>query len=566
MIEATFVGQPPRETSAICRTSLGALATTIEATTAGRSTRETSVIGCASSGTLATLNEAMFVGQSPRETPAIGWVLNEGTLATSNTTNEASHVCRSARESLSISRVGRIVSLFVLLLMFCPWPTIAAERGEKTASKKTERPQKTIIQVADVEVASSAPEVLDGALAPLETTTVVPELEQPGARSWTLPELEAIANTSHPLLQRDLSRIDSARGDALQAGLYPNPRFDTNNPQVFAGQNSTFNAGVQQEFVVMGKKRLDRAAGVKVVQQNEFAYVQDRFGLLTASRRQFYIVLAAERRVRALKKLRDVTSSSVETGRKLQADAGEIPPIDVLVLRIDNERVEAELENRVRILRGERKQLAALVGDRSIGEDQFEGNLYVAPPQYDEEIISRFATLDSAYVQIQKLEIERNEILLQRACVEPYPNVNLGPAYQWGLTNGSEQFWLTVTFPIPTWDRNQGNIQSSRAEVAASRMNLEAIQLDQLRQVADTFSQHRGLRMKAAKYKDEIIPNTLRTLQLAKDGYRKGEYDFPRFLQIQRTFVEVNMDYIDLLENVWTTAAQLSGLLQLESF
>ena len=72
--------------------------------------------------------------------------------------------------------------------------------------------------------------------------------------------------------------------------------------------------------------------------------------------------------------------------------------------------------------------------------------------------------------------------------------------------------------------------------------------------------------MQATKYKTEIIPNTFKTLQLAKKGYRSGEYDFPRFLQVQRTFVEVNMDYIDLLENVWTSAAELSGLLQLESF
>ena len=54
-------------------------------------------------------------------------------------------------------------------------------------------------------------------------------------------------------------------------------------------------------------------------------------------------------------------------------------------------------------------------------------------------------------------------------------------------------------------------------------------------------------------------------MQLAA-SYQMGEYDFPRFLQVQRTFVESNMAYIDILERVWTTAAELSGLLQLESF
>ena len=497
---------------------------------------------------LATSNEA-FIGNRQRRVSA--FVRSDKSVA-GNILD---------RRRFTVSSIRLLTT--VILLAFSYWPVSAAEPNSDVANKKPTRKRQAVVQVVNEETSTPATNV---SMEATDTGSNPPELEMQSARSWTLSELEAIANTSHPVLQRDLSRIDSARGDALQAGLYPNPHFDTNNPQVFNGQSSLFNAGVMQEFVTKGKKRLDRAAGIKIVQQNEFAYVQDRFALLSAIRQQFFTVIAAERRVSALKRLRDVTSSSVETGKELQDRAGEIPPIDVLVLQIDSERVEAELENRTRLLRGARKQLATLVGDQSINQDRFEGNLYELPPQYDEEILNRFATLDSAYVQIQKLEIERNEILLQRAVVEPYPNITLGPAYQWGLTNGSEQFWLTVTFPIPTWDRNQGNIQSQRADLAASRMNLEAIKLDQLRHVADTFAKHRGVRMQATKYKNEIIPNTFKTLQLAKKGYRSGEYDFPRFLQVQRTFVEVNMDYIDLLENVWTSAAELSGLLQLESF
>lgn len=451
----------------------------------------------------------------------------------------------------------------VILLAFQAWPSGAEEPRGRSARDQSSGKRSTIIQTAnEVPADAQSPEFK----AESELPSPIAAEYKPTGRTWTLSDLEQIANSMHPVLQRDVLKIDAARGDALQAGLYPNPRFDTNNPQVFSGPTSTFNAGFQQEIVVRGKKRLDRAAAVKVVQQNEFAYVQDRFGLLTAVRQQFYTVLAAERRVKALTKLQEITSSSLETGKELVRRAGEIPPIDVLVLEIDSQRVEADLENAVRILRGARNQLAAIVGDQSISDDEFTGSLFDPPPQYDEQILKHFASMDSAYVQIQKLEIERNEILLKRAIVEPYPNVNLGPAYQWGLQNGNEQYWLTLTFPIPTWDRNQGAIQSQRAELAASRQNLEAVKLEQLRRVADAFSRNRAVRMQATKYEKEIIPNVRKTLRLAKNGYQMGEYDFPRFLQVQRTFVEVNMAYIDLLETVWTSAAELSGLLQLESF
>ena len=452
---------------------------------------------------------------------------------------------------------------YAILMIVCgsPWLMDAAEPRLSNSRPHAARVSETVVPVKSEELPAPAPATTDSDSPSVETPR-----KSGSVRTWTLLELEAIADEIHPALQRDRARIESARGDALQAGLLPNPRFDSNNPQVFNGQNSLFNAGIMQEFVVKGKKRLDRAAATKVVQQTEFAYVQDRFALRAAIRQQFYVVLAAERRLKVLKKLQEISASSLATGKVLEERAGQLAHIDVLILELDNQRVQAELENSLRLLQGARNQLAAIVGDPSITSDHFEGSLYASPPQYDEAILNEFSTSNSAYVQIAKLDVERSEILLKRAVAEPYPNVTLGPAYQWGLTQGNQQYWLSVTFPIPAWDRNQGGILAAGADVAGARKNVEAIQLEQLRKVAEAYSRHRAVRAQATKYRNEIIPNAMKTLNLARKGFAAGEYDFIRYLQVQRTVIEANMAYIDLLENVWTSAAALSGLLQVETF
>jgi outer membrane protein TolC len=51
-----------------------------------------------------------------------------------------------------------------------------------------------------------------------------------------------------------------------------------------------------------------------------------------------------------------------------------------------------------------------------------------------------------------------------------------------------------------------------------------------------------------------------------EDGYLKGEFDLTRLLQAQRTLTETNVDFIDALKEVWTTAAELAGMLQVEEF
>ena len=179
---------------------------------------------------------------------------------------------------------------YAIFMIFCgsPWLADAAEPRLSNSRQNAARVSETVVPVKGEELPAPAPATTDSD-SPSDDT----HPESGSVRTWTLLELEAVADEIHPALQRDRARIESARGDALQAGLLPNPRFDSNNPQVFNGQNSLFNAGVMQEFVVKGKKRLDRAAATKVVQQTEFAYVQDRFALRAAIRQQFYVVLAA---------------------------------------------------------------------------------------------------------------------------------------------------------------------------------------------------------------------------------------------------------------------------------
>ena len=71
----------------------------------------------------------------------------------------------------------------------------------------------------------------------------------------------AMAMMSHPRLFEANARVSEAQGSAVQAGLYPNPRIDSGNPQVI-GPNRTgvYSIGVTQEIVRGKKLQLDQAA------------------------------------------------------------------------------------------------------------------------------------------------------------------------------------------------------------------------------------------------------------------------------------------------------------------
>ena len=381
----------------------------------------------------------------------------------------------------------------------------------------------------------------------------------------TLETLTQMAEENNPILRRNRARVAASQGDALQLGLWENPKFDTNNPQVFAGRNSAFNVGFAQEIPVMGKKRLDRAAGEKFVHQQQYAYVQERMDLLTNVREQFYKVDAAQRRVKLYKLLYKLTQQSANSAQKV-FEAGQTARVDALLLQIDSETVAANLANSERLLTGARKQLAALIGVPSVAHEEVKGNLHERPPEYDDQVLQQFVTSQSAIMQIAKLDVDRNRIILRRAEVEKYPNPYVGPAYQVGVVQGQESFWFNISFPITVWNRNQGGVASARASVRQAEEQVNATQLDQLKKLADAYSRYQATQVQADKYRQEIIPRTQQAYHFVLEGRKHSAIDQLQFLQAQRTMVETHVAYLGILENLWQAAADLAGLLQLDQF
>ncbi len=101
--------------------------------------------------------------------------------------------------------------------------------------------------------------------ASLRCATVVSADEPPPstdsaavAPGLTLEELVALAESSSPVLRQAAAEVESMRGKAYQAGLYPNPVASGGATQL-AGDESQYFAALSQEIVTKRKLQLDQA-------------------------------------------------------------------------------------------------------------------------------------------------------------------------------------------------------------------------------------------------------------------------------------------------------------------
>ena len=85
----------------------------------------------------------------------------------------------------------------------------------------------------------------------------------------SLSEFSLLALQNHPQMNIARAAVEKARGEAVQARLYPNPTLAGSSPQL-AGADSQWNGFVAQEFVTAGKLKLSQQAALRGVQRVEY--------------------------------------------------------------------------------------------------------------------------------------------------------------------------------------------------------------------------------------------------------------------------------------------------------
>ena len=400
---------------------------------------------------------------------------------------------------------------------------------------------------------------------PAEAAVALPVDAAHGPSPTRLPEFVDLAMRSHPRLRQALAAVEAARGKAVQARLYPNPVIAGFTPQA-AGLDSQWSGTVAQDIVTAGKLRLSQQAALREVQKAEYELIRARFDVLRDVRQGFYTLLVAQRRLEIYKLLLDIAKRSFEIGRQL-ADAGEGTKADVLFWSIERDRAEVRLLNSTVFIETGRRQLAAAVGLPRADVGRIEADLFQKLPDFELKTLQEAVVQRNARPRAAEAEIARAQWALERAAVQPIPNVNLMGGYQRQVGGPPQDQGLAqVMLAVPLFDRNQGNIRSARADIATSRADLRSIELDLATQAAQAIANYRTAQRLTAWYEQYILPKARETVQLTQTLYGRGEVTFLSLLQAQRILTETELAFVEAQLDRWTGAVQIADLLQLQEF
>jgi outer membrane protein, heavy metal efflux system len=381
--------------------------------------------------------------------------------------------------------------------------------------------------------------------------------------SLGLDDVIRLAMERNPKLSQAAFAIDAARGKADQAGRMPNPTVLVEGQELgdAMGPGGIWTAPFfSQEFVTAGKLRLARAAANREADQATLQLHAQRFALIGAVRQGYFDVLTLQRRAEILGELVQLAEKSVDNTRRL-LEARQAARLDLLQMEVELERIRAERDATQRELPAAFRKLAAAAGEPDLPYRRLVGSLDAPLPDYSLEQTAAVVRENHPEAIAARVGVDKAQLQLRRAQVERVPNVTVGGGYMRQNQNRSDDWAISVSLPVPLWNRNQGNIRAAQAQVGESASEAVRVENDLVERLAMAHREYAAARQKADRYRVAILPRAKESYELLLEAFRRGQFDYLKVLQAQRAVAEANLEYVKSLGEAWKGASAISGLM-----
>jgi outer membrane protein, heavy metal efflux system len=124
---------------------------------------------------------------------------------------------------------------------------------------------------------------------------------------------------------------------------------------------------------------------------------------------------------------------------------------------------------------------------------------------------------------------------------QPYTFQNNMPTHKLGATSWA----LGVTFPMPLYNRNQGNIERARQNVIQSQLELKAIERRVITEVQQAIREYDVTGQIVRRTYNQILPTSKTSVDDRLKLFQGGETNVVPFLQAQKTHNDNVKAYLD---------------------
>jgi cobalt-zinc-cadmium efflux system outer membrane protein len=331
-------------------------------------------------------------------------------------------------------------------------------------------------------------------------------------------------------------RLDEQVGRVQQAGLMPNPELSLVVEDAVG--SGIYNAFDRAQTTLSLEWVLERN-----LRRRRLSASQARSTMLISDAEILRLDIAAETALRFLSSLADqsqLTSASnavvlaedTVVAVKRRVEAGKAPSLELI-------RAEAELAT-ARLARGDvahelsssYRRLAAQWGETEPAFTRVDGDLLSLPvPQPFVSLTARIEQNPQVARLLSEERIAKASERLAEARRWPSLRPVVGVRHYAATDDVAVVAGLSVSLPL--FNRNQGQIATTRAALARTRADAEAARVRVHTALFEVYEELQHHLHRAETLRDEIIPRLAKALEETRRGYEQGRYSYFEWRSVQ---------------------------------
>ena len=403
-------------------------------------------------------------------------------------------------------------------------------------------------------------------------TNSVPTTET-SERQLSLSEAKRTAYERNWDLLAAKSGIDNSTAQLIVAHEFPNPTVSLSTAKIGTHDSSTTLgngvwsrsydtiAAVSQLIEIAGKRGSRQAAARAGVTGARARFHDARRTLDQGVTRAYVAVLLAEDNVGILNESAGYLLREAEIA-EARFKAGDISESDRNQIEINANQFELQAKAAESTAKQARVAVEILMGvphptgnwKPSDSLDQLAGT---PPPANEPEAGGVRSDVLAAEADLKS---SKANLRLQKALRIPDPTFAVqvehnppggGPAV--------DTFGVGVSFPLPIWNRNGGNIKAAQAAVKESETALGKIQTQAAADIANAEFTYSEAFARLQRYRDQIRPKSTRVRESVAFAYNKGGASLVDLLDAERTDNDVRLATAQAMSDTASAVADLTA-------
>ncbi|HVT58382.1 MAG TPA: TolC family protein [Thermoanaerobaculia bacterium] len=399
-----------------------------------------------------------------------------------------------------------------------------------------------------------------------QSPAAAPEGRAGSISSLTLERALALALANSPPLRAQAAALESTRSGEITAALRPNPTFSNGTVDFTGGIGWTFERGGKR------RRRIDSARLATAGAEHDLR--DSRRTLIAGVRATFTAALLARGNLRGaqdnLKNFQQVEDLNRIRYEKGEISGGELLKIGLQMLQFQIDVRDADLAYRT--ARASLRQ--AIFTPELAQEFEVEGEWTPAPlPQalgeLEKRALAKRPDLLSAETAARKAEADvelaeanaKVDVTVSLGWIHTGPSLvddqHVQPFFSFG--QAANALGTGVNFPLPIFNRNQGEIARTRSEVARTRAAADVVRAQVIDDIETAYVALRASQERVELYEKIYLKKAGESRQIAELAYRKGATSILDLLDAERTDRATQLAYRQALADYVTHLDQLNA-------